>query len=149
MALMQTLRPSRPTYMMTWQGMEILTPTEIEAFPSREVPREGEEVVLPNKVNSDFEGEPRDSPQQKRKRSRGRQNSQPRKKQRIDEAAILEYRLQRAAPIEMRSPNFWAKSKMKSRRLILEEDSSTESRRNAARGRLVQQAGPVAMAIEK
>ncbi|OAE30686.1 hypothetical protein AXG93_3991s1010 [Marchantia polymorpha subsp. ruderalis] len=69
MALMQILRPSRPTYMMTWQvkfikkafGIELLTPVEIEAFPAQEVSREGEEVMLANELSSDLEGEPRNS----------------------------------------------------------------------------------------
>ncbi|OAE26302.1 hypothetical protein AXG93_3040s1200 [Marchantia polymorpha subsp. ruderalis] len=85
--------------------MTILTPAEIEAFPLRE----GEEVVLTNEVNSDLEGEPRDSLQQSRKRSKGRQDSHPKKKQRIDEAAVAEYRLRRAASVEMRSPDFRAR----------------------------------------
>lgn len=47
------------------------------------------------------------------------------------------YRLRRTVLIEMQSPDFQARSKMKARRLILEEDSSTESRRAAMRERLV------------
>ncbi|OAE22084.1 hypothetical protein AXG93_3084s1000 [Marchantia polymorpha subsp. ruderalis] len=97
-----------------------------------------------NEVNSDLEDEPRNLPQQRRKRSRGRQNSQPRKKRRINEVAVAEERLRQASPIEMRSPDFCARSKMKARRLILKEDSSTESRRVAARGRYVREAGSVA-----
>ncbi|OAE19727.1 hypothetical protein AXG93_2958s1010 [Marchantia polymorpha subsp. ruderalis] len=192
MALMQILRPSRPTYMMTWhvgfveralrgdrihwarifktttrqhiglipegyacylssffinfyRGMGILTLVENRDFPPREVPQEGEEVVLANEVNSDLEVKPRNSLKQRRKRSRGRQDSQPRKRRSIDEAAVVEKRLRRAAPIEMRSPDFWSRSKMKVMRLILEEYSSTESRRAATRGCSVQEAGPVAI----
>lgn len=85
-----------------YRSMRILTPAEIEAFPSRE----GEEVVLANEVNSDLEGKPRDSFQKRRKRFRGRQDSQPRKKRRIDEAAIVEDRLRCVTPVEMRSPDF-------------------------------------------
>ncbi|OAE27605.1 hypothetical protein AXG93_2520s1010 [Marchantia polymorpha subsp. ruderalis] len=123
--------------------MEILTPVESKAFPLREVPQEEEEVVLAIEVNSDLEGKPCDSPQERRKRSKGRQDSQPRKKQRFNEAAVAEERLRRAAPIEMRSPDFWARSKMKAKRLILEKDSSTKSQRVAARGRFVQEVGPM------
>lgn len=128
-----------------YRGMGILTPVENRDFPPREVPQEGKEVVLANEVNSDLEVKPRNSLKQRRKRSRGRQDSQPRKSRSIDEAAVVEERLRRAAPIEMRSPDFWARSKMKVMRLILEEYSSTESRRAATRGCSVQEAGPVAI----
>lgn len=58
-----------PFFIHFYKGMGLLTPAEIEAFPTREVPREGEEVVVANEVNSDLEGEPRNSRQQRRKRS--------------------------------------------------------------------------------
>lgn len=114
MALMQILRPQRPTYMMTWQvgfveralrgerihwtqifwtvtrhhigllsggspsylspflinfywGMNLLTAEESRSFPMRNVEQEGEEVVLANEVDSDLEGEPQSSSQQRRK----------------------------------------------------------------------------------
>ncbi|OAE35953.1 hypothetical protein AXG93_4303s1050 [Marchantia polymorpha subsp. ruderalis] len=67
--------------------------------------------------------------QQRRKRARGRQDSQPRKKRRIDEAAVAEERLQRTALIAMRTSDFRARSKMKATRLVLDEDSSPKSRR--------------------
>lgn len=76
--------------------MGILTPTEIIVFPLQEVRGEGEEVVLANEFTLDLRGEPRDSHQQRRKRSRGRQDSQSRKKRRIDEAIVAEERLRRA-----------------------------------------------------
>ncbi|OAE28487.1 hypothetical protein AXG93_115s1780 [Marchantia polymorpha subsp. ruderalis] len=124
--------------------MGLLIPAEIEVFPSREV----EEVVLANESNSDLESEPRNSPQQRRKRSPCRQDSQPRKRRRIDEAAVAD-RLRRTALIEMQSSDFRTKSKMKARRLILEEDSSTESRRAVLRGRPVQEAGPAERAAKE
>ncbi|OAE25008.1 hypothetical protein AXG93_523s1120 [Marchantia polymorpha subsp. ruderalis] len=105
--------------------------------------------MLTNEVNSDIEGEPRDLPQQRRKRSLVRQDSQPRKKRRIDGAAVAEERLRQAALVKMRSPYFWARTKMKAMRLILEEDSNTESRRVAVRGRHVKEAGPVAIAAKE
>ncbi|OAE18371.1 hypothetical protein AXG93_2727s1370 [Marchantia polymorpha subsp. ruderalis] len=81
------------------------------------------------------------SPQQRKKRPRGRHESQPRKKRRIDEVAVAEERLCRAASIELRSPNSQTRSKMKSRRLILKADSSTESRAVVTRGRSIPEAG--------
>ncbi|OAE32242.1 hypothetical protein AXG93_1089s1070 [Marchantia polymorpha subsp. ruderalis] len=47
----------------------------------------------------------------------------------------------RGASIKLRSPNSRAKSKMKAKRLILEADSSTESRAAVARGRPTREAG--------
>ncbi|OAE29585.1 hypothetical protein AXG93_4003s1060 [Marchantia polymorpha subsp. ruderalis] len=121
MALMQILRPQRPVYMMTTE--------ERRVFPMRNVEHAREEVVLANEVNSDLEGEPLSSPQQRRKRPRGRHDSQPRKKRRIDEATVDEVRLHRTALFAMRAPDFRARSKMKARRLILDDDSSHESKR--------------------
>lgn len=69
-----------PFFINFYRGMNLLTAEESTAFPIRNVEQEGEEVVLANEVNSDLEGKPRSSPQQRRKRSRGRQDSQPRKK---------------------------------------------------------------------
>ncbi|OAE22019.1 hypothetical protein AXG93_4780s1000 [Marchantia polymorpha subsp. ruderalis] len=86
---------------------------------------------------------------QRRKRSRGRQDSQPRKRQRIDEAVVVEDRLGPTALIEMRSLDFRARLKMKPRRLILKEDSSTKSRRAALRKRHVQEAGPTERAAKE
>lgn len=85
--------------------------------------------MLANKVNLDLEGKSQSSPQQKRKRTRGRQDSQLRKMRRIDKTAVQEERLQRTALIAMRTPDFRARSKMKAWRLVLTDDSSPESRR--------------------
>ncbi|OAE21092.1 hypothetical protein AXG93_3661s1170 [Marchantia polymorpha subsp. ruderalis] len=112
-------------------GINLLTAEESRSFPLQNVAQEVDEVVLTNEINSDFEGKPRSSPKQRRKRPRGRQDLQPRKKRRIDEAVVAEKRLQRTAPIAMRSSDFRARSKMKVRRLILEKDSSPESRSTA------------------
>ncbi|OAE29707.1 hypothetical protein AXG93_3884s1000 [Marchantia polymorpha subsp. ruderalis] len=84
-----------------------------------------------------------------RKRSRGRQDSQPRKKRRIDESAVAEERLQRTALIAMRSHDFWVWSKMKARRLILEEDTSPESRRTARKECPSQEARPAEKAARE
>lgn len=61
----------------------------------------------------------RNLPQQRRKRLRVKQNSQPRKRRRNDEAAVVEERLRQADPVEMQSSDFRARSKMKAMRLIL------------------------------
>ncbi|OAE21958.1 hypothetical protein AXG93_242s1420 [Marchantia polymorpha subsp. ruderalis] len=99
----------------------------------RNVELEGEEVVLANEVNSDLEGEPLSSPQQRRKRPRGRQDSQPRKKRRINEAIVEEVRLQRTALIAMRAPDFRVWSKMKTRKKsCIEEDRSTSVEKSLA-----------------
>ncbi|OAE24821.1 hypothetical protein AXG93_1988s1260 [Marchantia polymorpha subsp. ruderalis] len=49
-------RTGKNGYRTVW-GMGLLNPAKIEAFPTREVPREGEEVVMANEVNSYFEEE--------------------------------------------------------------------------------------------
>lgn len=134
-----------PFLIYFYRGMGILTPTESRDFPPLEMLQEGEEVVLANEVNSDLEVESRNLPQKRKKRCKSRQDSQPRKKRRIDEAAVAEERLRRTAPIDMQSPNFRVRSKMKARRLILGEDSSTESRRATARGRFIREARLVAI----
>ncbi|OAE18993.1 hypothetical protein AXG93_2637s1110 [Marchantia polymorpha subsp. ruderalis] len=66
----------------TWEiwGMNLLTVEESSAFRMRNVAQEGEEVVLANEVNSDLDCEQKSSPQHRRKRPRGRLDSQPRKK---------------------------------------------------------------------
>lgn len=46
-----------------------------EIFRSRELSQEGEEVMIANEVNSDLEVRPRNLPQQRRKRPKGRQDS--------------------------------------------------------------------------
>lgn len=96
-----------------YRGMDLLTADESKEFPLQNVAQEGEEVVSANDVDTDLEGEPRNLPKQRRKRPRGRQESQPKKRRRIDEAVVAEERLRRAAPLELRSPNSRARSKMK------------------------------------
>ncbi|OAE20096.1 hypothetical protein AXG93_2611s1030 [Marchantia polymorpha subsp. ruderalis] len=56
------------------------------------------------------------------------EDSQPRKKRRIDEATVEEVRVQRTALFAMQAPDSRARSKMKARRLILDNDSSPENR---------------------
>lgn len=112
----------------------MLTIAKSREFPSREVTQEGKEVVRTNEVDTDSKGEPRNSLQPRRKRPRVRQESMPRKTRRIDKAAVEEERLRRASPVKLRAPNFWARSKMKARRLILEADNSIESMAAVARG---------------
>ncbi|OAE18236.1 hypothetical protein AXG93_2027s1000 [Marchantia polymorpha subsp. ruderalis] len=194
MAMMQILRPQRPTYMMTWQvgflerllrgdrihwarifwtvtrqhigllpggspsylspflinfyrGMNLLTAEESRAFPLWEVEQEGEETVLANEVNADLESEPQSTPQQRRKRPRGWHDPQPRKKRQVDEASVREVRLQRTALFALRNPDSRARSKMKARRLILDEDSSPErsgTRRKDCSNQEARSAGRVA-----
>ncbi|OAE18885.1 hypothetical protein AXG93_3022s1090 [Marchantia polymorpha subsp. ruderalis] len=117
-----------------YRGMDLLTVDESRVFLLRNVAEEGEEVVSANEVDTDPEGELHNLPQQRRKRPKGKQESRPRKRRRIDEAVVAEERWRRAASLELRLTNSRAKSKIKASRLILEADSSTESRAATSRG---------------
>ncbi|OAE30458.1 hypothetical protein AXG93_942s1010 [Marchantia polymorpha subsp. ruderalis] len=96
-------------------------------FDSESV-KEGKEVVSAKEVITDPEDEQISSPPQRIERPMGRHESQPRKRRRIHEVAMSKERVCRAVPIKLRSPNSRDGSKMKARRLIMEADSSTESR---------------------
>ncbi|OAE32880.1 hypothetical protein AXG93_3052s1100 [Marchantia polymorpha subsp. ruderalis] len=124
-----------PFFINFYRGMGLLTIADSRNFSLQDVAPEGEEVVSANEVDSYPEDESRKLPQQRRKRLRGKQESQPRKRRRIDEAAVAEDCWRRVALLKLRLSNSRAWSKMKPRRLILEEDSSTESRGVASRGR--------------
>ncbi|OAE35515.1 hypothetical protein AXG93_2987s1020 [Marchantia polymorpha subsp. ruderalis] len=165
MMLMQILRPSRPTYMMTWQvefveralREDLIHWMRIFWTATRQylglIPRGSACYLSPFLINF-YRGmgvlnvaEIRDFALRKNSGEgpRGRQDSQSRKRQRIDEAAVAKERLRRVTPVEMRLLDFRAKSKMKSRRLILKEYSSMESRGVAARERSTQEARLVAI----
>ncbi|OAE24322.1 hypothetical protein AXG93_4835s1000 [Marchantia polymorpha subsp. ruderalis] len=57
-------------------------------------------------------------------------------KRKIQEVVVTEERVRRTVFIKLRSPNARARTKMKARRLILEANSSTESRAAASQERL-------------
>ncbi|OAE31242.1 hypothetical protein AXG93_2356s1070 [Marchantia polymorpha subsp. ruderalis] len=130
-----------PSTVRVSRKMRLLTTVERRKFLMQTHAQEGEEVVSVNEINTDQEDEQINLPLWRTERSKYRREERPRKRRKLPEVAETEERERMTVPINFKSFNARARTKVKPRQLILEADRSTESKAAASQGHTKPEAG--------
>ncbi|OAE29439.1 hypothetical protein AXG93_4548s1160 [Marchantia polymorpha subsp. ruderalis] len=122
--------------------MGLLIATKKKKSPLQKHAKDGDETLGANEIYTDQEDTQLGFLSGRVERPRNRVEERPQKRRKLEEVAVLEtldqrvkMRVRQPLPIKLRTANVRARTKMKARRVILVDGSSTESSVAASQGR--------------